>query len=369
MKLQDIRIYNQDLELVAIIPDFIAANWEIKFSEFGTGEIEFPATSYIVSLLTQNEYLFLVHGDIQSVITGYNIEKTCTVFTRTLEWLLTKFVITQVPAGENMSKTVENILSVLPDEFNLKFCGLDDEYDMSDFVLDKATDVYSAIKSCINKPEVGILFKADFKEKTFTFYLKTASENANTLLCDQYKTSYDSNYTHDIQGYLKGIYYYHQLTCMGRYDVVTNSPSLAISKENYGKYYIVLGNGTVFGLSVKNGDILACTTKDGVFRILDEAKPFLVENPPDVPGIFSWSEVLNATNETDAENERRQKIPMDILTFKTRLEYGTDYKIGDIMSTRFYCENFCISKRKLVSGVHLWVERNGVGASPTMTDL
>lgn len=369
MKLEDIRIYNQNLELVAIFSDFIASNWEIKFSEFGTGEIELPASSDVVSLLTQNKYLFLVQGDIQSVISGYSVGKTCTIFTRTLEWLLTKFVVTKVSAGENLSQTVKNILAVLPDEFNLRFCGIDDEYDMSEFTFDRATDVYDAIKSCIKEKDIGFSLRADFKEKIFTFSLKKACENTDVLLCDDYKTSYESCYTYDIQEDIEGAYYYHQLTCMGKYDAENNSPSLKVSGDNYGKYYIASSDGAAFGLSIKKGDLLACRSKDGTFEIIDEAKPFLVENPSQNPGIFSWSEVLDVTNEADAQKEMGEKKPMDMLTLKTRLTYGTDYKIGDIINTRFYCENFCISKRKLVSSVHLWVERDGVGASPTMTDL
>ena len=147
--MKDIRIYNENLDLVAIIPDFLASNWEIKFSEFGTGEIEFVPSVDTVSLLTHNKHLFLVQGDIQSVVTGYCIGKTCTVFTRTLEWLLTKFVVKEVPKGENLSGTVENILSHLPAEFNLEFYGIDDNCDMSDFTLDKVTDMYSAIKNVL----------------------------------------------------------------------------------------------------------------------------------------------------------------------------------------------------------------------------
>ncbi|MBQ3118165.1 MAG: hypothetical protein IJC10_00170 [Clostridia bacterium] len=367
--MKDIRIYNENLDLVAIIPDFLASNWEIKFSEFGTGEIEFVPSVDTVSLLTHNKHLFLVQGDIQSVVTGYCIGKTCTVFTRTLEWLLTKFVVKEVPKGENLSGTVENILSHLPAEFNLEFYGIDDNCDMSDFTLDKVTDMYSAIKKCINQPDIGFSFCADFKEKKFKFSLKRALENKDIILCDEYKTSYESVYTHDIQKDIQGGYYYHELTCMGKYDAGSNIPSISITPENYGKYYVVSSDGQRMGLNLKKGDILACRDKNGGFEVIDEAKPFLVEVMPEDTGIFSWTGVLDAKNETDAQKEFSDKKPMDMLTLKTRLEYGTDYKIGDIINTRFYSGGCCITKKKLVSGVHMWVERDGVGASPTMTDL
>lgn len=369
MKLEDIRIYNKDLELIAIIPRFIAANWEIKFSEYGTGEIELPASAEVISLLTQNKYLFLVQGDIQSVITGYSIGKTCTVFTRTLEWLLTKFVVTEVTAGDTLAETVGSILSVLPKEFNLSVQATDVNQDMSGYEFDRATDVYNAVKNCITEPDVGFSLRADFKEKAFTFSLVTAQENKDILLCDEYKTSYDSSYTYDIQAEAEGAYYYQQLTCMGRYDAANNNPSLTIGEHNYAQYYNASSDGNRLGLSIKKGDIIACRSKSGTFEIIDEVKPFLVENPPEDTGIFCWSAVLDATNEQNAQKEFSQKKPMDILTSKTRLKYGTDYKIGDIINTKFYSDKLCISKKKLVYSVHLWVERESVGASPTMTDL
>lgn len=369
MKLEDIRIYNSDMELVAILPNFIASNWEIKFSEYGNGEIELAQSSSLVSLLTENQYLFLVQGDIQSVITGYVIGKTCTIFTRTLEWLLTKFVVTEVTVGENLFSTVKNILSVLPEAFNLKINDFDDETDMSGYIFDKATDVYSAVKDCIKDEKTGFSLQADFKEKSFTFSLTEAKENADILLCDEYKTSYDSSYTYDIQAQAQGAYFYHQLTCMGRYDAQNNSPELIQSAENYGKYYIASSDGSRFGLSIKKGDIIACRSKSGIFEIIDEAKPFLVEKPPEEEGIFVWSAVLDATNEENANKELAQKKPMDMLTLQTRLTYGKDYKIGDVINTRFYCDGLSISRKKLVSSVHLWVERESTGASPTMTEI
>lgn len=370
MILGDIRIYNRDMELIAIIPQFLAANWDIKFSGYGTGEIEFVRTDELLTLLTQNKYLFLVQGDIQSIVTGYHIGKTCTVFTRTLEWLLTKFVVTEVTAGETLSGVVKNILSSLPDAFNLNFVGLDgDSTDMSGFAFDEAADIYSAVKKCITDVTVGFSLTADFKTKTFTFSLESAKENNGTLLCDEYKTSYDSEYTYDIQNDAAGGFYYHQLKYMGKYDVQTNSPALSEDPKYYGCYYIASSDGSRFGLTIKEGDIVACRSKQGDFEIISEAKPFLVEIAPDADGIFSWSVMLDAANEADADAALADKKPMDLLNMKTRLTYGTDYKIGDIITTKFYGRDIAISKKKLVSEVHLWVEREDSGASPTTIDI
>lgn len=370
MELKDIKIYNKNLELICIIPRFIASNWEIKFSEFGAGEIELAATNDIISLLTKNEYLFLVQGNIQSVVTGYRIDKTCTIFTRTLEWLLTKFVVTEVTPGANLSETVQNILASLPDSFNLTFNGINDTEDMSDYTLDRATDIYSAIQSCIKNTQTGLSLRVDFSKKRFTFSLKKPTENKDVLLCDEYKTSYDSIYTRDIQSKASGSCYYHKLTYMGLYDVKNNDPKLTKTPENFGKYYKACSDGKLFNtLVVRDGDMIACMNKDGSFEIIKEVKPFLVKNLPEDKGVFSWSAVLNADSEKGAKKELSDKASMNMLNLKTRLVYGKDYKIGDILRTKFSKDKFSINKKQLVSGVHLWVEREGTGASPTMVDV
>ena len=77
----------------------------------------------------------------------------------------------------------------------------------------------------------------------------------------------------------------------------------------------------------------------------------------------------DAVNEKEAKKALEQISPESQFSFKTKLEYGTDYKIGDILNTRFYGKDTCISERKLVSEIHLWSERGDMGASPTLTDI
>ncbi len=370
MRLEDIRIYNKDLELIHIIPRFVAANWEIKFSEYGTGEIELERSDEILKLLAGNQYLFLVQGDIQSIITGYKIGKNCVIFTRTLEWLLTRFVVKEVKKSDGLNGIVENILGALPKAFNLNFYGLEsDDFDMSGYTFERATDVYSAVKSAIPDVKLGFSFRADFKNKEFTFMLNRAKENIDLLLCDEYKTSYESEYIYDIQSKAKGAHYYHDITYMGRWDPQKNEPELLVSPENYGHYYIVSNDGYAFNSNISKGDIIICKKASGEFEVTSEAEPFLVEIPADSDGIFSWSIMLNARNAHEAESELKQMKELNMLSMKTRLEYGTDYRLGDIIETKFYGKDIAISVKKLVSQIHLWVEREDSGSNPTIIDI
>ncbi len=367
MKKEDIRLYNESMELVGIFSDFIGANWEIKFSEFGTGEIELAKTDDLLEILMENEHLFLVQGDIQSVVTGISIGKKCTIYTRTLEWLLQKFFVKEL-TGTTRNELIMSAFEALPQAFNLSLVLPETDVEM-EIVKEEINDIYTVVKKVLKDERNGFSLKADFKEKAFIFSLLTAKENGGVLLCDAYKTAYDSEYMRDIQQKADGAWYYHKLKYMGRYDAENNSPYLAKGAEHYGTYYVVSGAGKRFGLTLQNGDILACKNSDGSFEKIDEAKPFLVEIPKENDGIFSWSAILSSDNSQDAQAEFADKKRLGMLNLKTGLTYGTDYKLGDIITTKFYAKSRAVTAKKLVSGVQLWTERGGKGACPTMTDL
>ena len=61
------------------------------------------------------------------------------------------------------------------------------------------------------------------------------------------------------------------------------------------------------GLTFKKGDIILCKDKSGVFSIVDKAEPFLARIAPEENGIFSFSGILNAGEESSAKEEIRQK--------------------------------------------------------------
>lgn len=382
MVFEDIRIYDKDFKLLTILPKYIAVNWEIKFSEFGLGEIELEKTEEILKLLTENEYLFLFQGDIQSIVTGYKVGETITIFTRTLEWLLTKFVVTEFTVKELMdtvysgvwsgTKLVEHILNNnLPKAFNLVFTGLEsDKTDMTDFVLKGVSDVYSVITSIITDKKTGFKFYVDTDTKKFTFKMVTATDNTNTMLCDEYRTSYESEYSYDIQDEASGGAFYHAVTNMGRWDAELNSPELSNNDStNYGKYYTVSKSGSKLGFSVEKGDIILCKNVNGAFEIVEKAEPFLVEFPPEDKGIFSWTAHLNSQDMTAAKKELSDKKALDMLTCKTKLFYMDDFKLGDIIKVKFFAEGMSCEKNKLISEIHLWDEPGETGTSPVTTDI
>ena len=95
----------------------------------------------------------------------------------------------------------------------------------------------------------------------------------------------------------------------------------------------------------------------------------MVEIPPEENGIFTWSVVLDAKNSEEASKEIEERKTLNRLTCKTILSYPEDFKLGDIMITKFFAEDMSSEKKKLIKEIHLWDEPDGSGAMPTTIDI
>ncbi len=379
MKFEDIRIYDRDFELLTVLPKYISVNWEIKFKEFGSGEIELEKTDEMVEILLSNQYLFLMQNHIQSIVTGYKIGETITIFTRTLEWLLTKFLVKPFAVRDlkglysgvwSETRLVTYILeNFLHQDFSIKVAGENDETDADDFELTKVEDIYSVIRNVLKSEKTGFKLIRDFEGSCFKFFILSANENQDIVICDEYKTSYNSEYNHDIQSEATGTVYFHSIKNMGKWNGSTNSPELTVNPDNYGKYYTVSEAGSCIGLSVEKGDIILCTNKNGKFEIVEKAEPFMVEIKPVENGIFSWSATVSSGDEESVKNEMKDKKPMDIIVCQSKLSYVEDFLLGDIVRVKFLAQDKFFQQKKLISQVHIWDEPDDSGCFPTMTEI
>lgn len=379
MKFNDIRLYDRNFNILTVLPGYLSVNWELKFADFGLGEIQLEKTEEIVKILTENKYLFLVQGDIQSIVTGYKIGDICTVFTRTLEWLLTKFCVKKFKMSDllssdypwrNKNDLIKYVLTeYLHKDFCLKYYGIKDSQDMSEFVLSAPDNIYSVIKSILDTPTAGFKFYRDFDEECFVFELQEGARNENVVLCDNYRTSYESEYSVDIQNRATGGIFYHPVKNMGKWNPTTNTPQIIQEPSNYGKYYTVTADGLIMGQYVKKDQYILCKRRDGIFEIVESVEPFLVEFPPENDGIFSWTSPLSSSDTISAQNELSKMKTLDMLTCNTRLSYREDFNLGDIVKIKFFAGDFSCEKEKLISQIHLWDEPDDSGAIPTTIDI
>lgn len=382
MKYGDIRFYDENFTLLLVVPRYISANWQLNFKEYGTAEIHLEKSPEIVKLLTEHPHLFLVQEEFRAVVTGMRIDKDCAIFARTPEWLLKKFVVSSFSTGAaKKNKELINtnasevaicmVKKFLPDSVAILAEGTDqDMTDRASFVISEATDLYSAILACLTDEKVGFSFSFDPEQKTFLFSILKAKENNKLSLSDENKTSYDLTYTFDLQEQTEGYVYYRHLKNGGKWDPASNTPTLSVTPQNYGMYYTATDEGSRFGLEIKKGDFLVCTDKRGFFRIADNVDPYLIKVAPKTEGIFSWSTVLSAKNETEANRELQKKKEEKTISCKMKkLSYQKDFSLGDILCVQFVCDDFVFAQKQMINGIHLWDEAGNAGAMPQMSQL
>lgn len=378
MRYGDIRIYDKEFNILAVYPQYISVNWQLNFCKFGSVEIHLEKCAETVELFTTNKYLYIVQNEMQAVVTGIQINDDCTLFGRTPEWLLTKFLLTEFSAeqalADNAVKAATgSALACLAVQNGLEsFCELtvqnlgNDETDMSFYKIDRAKDIYSIVLECLTEKRLGFSFRFDTETGAFSFCVLSARENIETIISDELKTSYDSTYTVDLQNEAGGGVYYHSFTDMGTWNPVTNTPHLTKSPENYGKRYKADADGTQFGLTVKKGEYLICTQKTGEFSVTDEANWFLVTIPAEENGIFSWSAVLSADHEDAANQELLQlKTETSVSCKSKNIVYGEDFFLGDLIEARFAAKGFVHCETKIINSVHIWDDAEDFGCLPT----
>ncbi len=374
MQYGDIYIYDENFNLLCVVPRYLSVNWQIYFKSFGTGEIHLPKTAEYVELFTSHPHLFVEQGAYQGVVTGIKIEKDCAVFVKTPEWLLTKFIAEEFQAknGQTVGSVVCDLVRrVLENQILLFVSGEEvNATDCSNFVLEEATDLYSAILSCVSDEKTGFSFSFDTEKKCFYFSLSSARENKETVFGEEYRSYADGVYIRDIQDVSSGYLYYQKLECGGNYDPLKKEPDLKESPEHYGKYYRITENAERFDLELTKGDVLICKSKDGKFETAKEAKPFPVKKEPLGEGIFAWSSVVSAKTEDEAERLMEKNKPNITVSGTAKAhEYGKDYQLGDLVIVQFSAGNFVHSEEKLVSGVHVFDDAQTFGFVPEFTSL
>lgn len=374
MQYGDISIYDENFELLCVVPRYLSINWQIYFKSFGTGEIHLPKTEEYVELFTSHTHLFVEQGAYQGVVTGVKIEKDCAVFVKTPEWFFTKFIAEefQAESGQTVGEVAcELVRRAIGSQISLITIGAEsNDTDCSKFVLEEATDLYSALQLCLSDEKTGFSFSFDTEEKCFYFRLRAARENKETVFGEEYRSYTDNVYVRDIQDVADGYLYYHKLDCGGNYDPIAKKPDLKESPEHYGYYYRITENAERFDLKLTKGDVLICKRKDGKFETAKEAKPFPVKKASDGEGIFCWSAVVSATTEDEAKRAIEKQKPSITISGTAKVhEYGKDYQVGDLVTVQFSAGNFVHSEEKLVSSVHIFDDAQTFGFVPEFMSL
>lgn len=315
--MSDIRFYDLELNLLRILPSYSdgigykAVDTKQELYEGGSLEINFKDSRLKKIVEEKNADIIVSWRDFTGILSSYRWTDTENIITGThLNGLFERYA---VPAT--------------------KYLKSGTYYDITATVEELAEDaIYkSGLKKWLKLKEAG----ADIKITYGTEEPKLLAEWFAGL-CSASGCGYE------IKADFRSRSFYLEI-------IKPNISSLLISEGNlnaYGFETTYIGKNTAYGGYYK--------TNDGwEYITADDTKT----------GLFKRDIILKSEKEADALNELAGYTAENEITATVRgLEYGRDYKIGDVIRA----EKDGVIVRKLVSGINRW-EEGGYYESPVMT--
>ena len=375
----DVLFYDFDFNLLADIPCAVSINFEKKYCGYGMGEIHFSiAESRVLEVLQLNPYIFCKCGEETAIITGWKTGKDIAVFGRTPEWLLTR---RGVKPFEEIGKTAAEIA------INAVRSSAQDCMDVADmsgigeainFSTDKVRVLHDVVVEILEPLGLGFMVRPDISGKRFVFTVYSGIEQSCVVSLSN-RTAYDFVYTVEKQDMATASgWYERKYEDMGDWNAISNSPALLDNQpENMYKFYQIKGDSKNqverFGFICQSGHYLYCNTSDGKWNISQNLpkSEWVFINKSNMIGAKRWDAVLSGTKTAEeAQNELARRCRSDILqTEIRRIEYGKDYRLGDIVRVQFEYGDFKKVEKKRVDSISLYYDTDRCGVSPTLKSL
>lgn len=310
----DIRFYTLDFSDVRILPEtskdngYTSMNAEIEFRGNGKFELVFHDDEIEQFVREHPEGLLVIWGDFQGYLTDYQFkEKEKWVFGSHLNSLLHKFTIRAYSIDGDLQEAASNIIT-----------------GFTPFVFVSNADGFGDLS-----------FSTEGREYLDTFFID---------LTEKSKIGY--------RLYIKNKVIYFEL-------LKSRNNPLVLSKNNRNIYE------TQEDFSNKNIAYGGWYKKITVDADGNEKKTWTYISSEEKEGIFKQDVILNAETAKEAKRElAKYKSTYDI-TCKTRnIEYGVDYKLGDVI--RYQTQNKTIEKQ--ITSISLWHEKATYHEEPNLID-
>ncbi len=384
--MEDIRFYNFEGQLLAIVHDIVSVNWRICYNDVGTFEAHFNLQSSFVPDIALTPWLVAVQGGLQAIITGRQMGEELILYGKTPNWLLCKRGIPPFVTGdmtEDEGVTVPQIASWV---FSKAFDRLDpvkEEAAKGEFLQEPfafwrntTNQAFEVMRDCADRESAG--HRIWFEPKTGTWHFQLYKGNElSIMLSEDNRNAYETEYTEDISELATAGWYGREVVSRGDYNPVTNKPPLKNGlPENFGKYYQVTQSGSRFGLAMKEGDYLLCDSQAGIWRIAEGEEMqelnciwLKLEGDSSASGIYRWDEILSAQTESVAQDELTKKKRIQDISLITRdLKYGKDYELGDIIRVQKTAGGVRLTQKKRVVAVNIWYEQGNSGQQPEFSE-
>ena len=213
--------------------------------------------------------------------------------------------------------------------------------------------------------------RVDYAAKKLIFEVYSGAERLATVAASEL-TAYDMTYTCDRQENVNsGGWYERKMEYKGTWNPKTNTPTLSNKRaaNAYTYYRITTATYTQFGIKCTDGSYLYSDTADGAWKVSEEAPKSVWVNIPQgsKSGAKKWETVLSGqmTQEEAVAALAEKKTNIECEAEVRRLEYGTDYALGDTVRVRFEFGSFRATEKRRISGVMIYADVNESGVRPT----
>jgi len=376
---KDVVFYDFDFNRIGDFRRYTSVNFTKNYCGYGTAEVHFSlAMSEIIELLEENPYVFFIFEEFSAIVTGWQIGDDIAIFGRTPEWLLTKRVLEPLEKESATPEvTARNAVSSAAGDFlalgKLLGIGEKEEYSTS-----KVRLLHDVVSEVLNAKNLGFEVLPDISAKQFVFRVFEGEEKT-VLFSLSNRTAYDITYTVEKQDMVSGAgWYERKFEDMGEWNANKNNPSLSNNKSvNYFRFYKIVtasdGGYEKFDLTCKNGEYLYCDTEDGKWKTM-AAKPstgwVYIDNSTET-GAKKWEALLRGSKTEEeavaevADLTSKENSAMEV----KNVEYGKDYKLGDIVRVQPEFGSFKKTVKKRVKSVNIYFDVNKSGIMPVLNSL
>ncbi len=373
--MEDLIFYDFDFNRLAEYRKCISVNRTVNFCGYGTFEAHFPLSqTSLIEMLEGNRYLLCVQGEHQAVITGWEIDEDIAVFGKSPEWLMTRRALNSFSHGSAYPAVIANyIVSAAMGDF-VTIAAPPSLGSVREYSTAEVRTVHDTVCEVLKKDSLGFRLLADVQRGTFKFEVYSGND-CRTILSQSNKSAHSMVYTCEMQDAATNSGWYKRKMCdMGEWNAQTNQPGLqnALEKNAFTYYKIISATYTRFGLECTKGSYLYSDTANGVWKI-SETRPSAVwvyADNPSLSGAKKWDCIISGEKTKDEALLQLSEIKVSetVNAEVRRLEYGTDYALGDRVRVQFEAGDFKKTFTKTVSGVQIFYDVDKIGICPILSD-
>ncbi len=369
--MHDLIFYDFDFNRLLDVRKFISVNFTINYCGYGDFEAHLPKTAgTVVSMLEQNPYLICIFGDNQAIITGWQLDDDIAIFGKTPEWLMTKRGLNLFSVTNSYPAAIANqaVSSAMGDFVNVTAAASGGS--LTSYSTSRIHTVHNVVQQILKKDSMGFSLRGDIQNKRFVF--RTYKGITRTVVVSpSNKSAHSMVYTKELQDFACGGWYLRKPENMGGWNASTNTPYISNSlSQNAYRYYKITASGSQFGLTCTKDSYLYSDTADGSWKISASVPSdvWVYESLSALSGAKKWECIMDGTKTlAEAQAELRERtITETVDTELRRLEYGTDFDLGDTLRVQFEFGEFKKTITKRVSGVRIFYDVDRMGICPVL---